>query len=617
MDSEIAKAVEAGKLTSAAGQALEQLQPGTFVMHKSWGFGQVESVNFLVNQMTLHFKGRKGHSMQLQYAAESLQPVPAEHILALKAADLGAVKARAKADPVALMRQVLSSFGGRAVQDQIAQVLVPDVMNETEFKRWLESAKKALKKDGHFTIPARRGEAFELREGPVSHADEYIAAFNAARKPKDQTAALDQIQKNLAEFSDPATQLAPAIRAANDSARKGQRLHTAEALTLLLARDELCERAPGLEKGPGAPTVVDVLRSEERQLAPLLGEIPAAKLRRVVAEIPNAFGEEWSGKAVNLVLRGSMRLVPEVARLLVEQGKAEELRAALSRAISEHSISSEALHWLSKEREGAFSELAGARLLSAILSALERDQFTEKRDRKLHDLLLNDQQLLPDLIDAASAEDLREVMRKIMLTPVFEELNKRSLLGRIIRIHPELQSMISGDSTEKQESLIVSWESLEKRKVEYEELVKKKIPENTKEISIARSYGDLRENFEFKAAKEMQRVLMRRKSETEQDLSRARGTDFANPDTTQVSIGTTVTLRELPDGPLAVYSILGAWDGDPDRGIVSYQAAIAQALLGRKVGEQINVPTEHGEQLTEIVSIAAYRTEAAVAAQPA
>src|SRR6516225_9050482 len=85
MHPEIQKAVDAGKLTAAAGRVLDQLQPGTYVLHKSWGFGQVDSLNFLVSQMTINFKAKKGHSMQLQYAAESLQPINEEHILAQKA----------------------------------------------------------------------------------------------------------------------------------------------------------------------------------------------------------------------------------------------------------------------------------------------------------------------------------------------------------------------------------------------------------------------------------------------------------------------------------------------------------------------------------------------------
>src|SRR5438034_254364 len=98
--------------------------------------------------------------------------------------------------------------------------------------------------------------------------------------------------------------------------------------------------------------------------------------------------------------------------------------------------------------------------------------------------------------------------------------------------------MITGAQSQGETAaLIVSWSSLEKRKIEYEELIKTKIPENSREIALARSYGDLSENFEFKAAKQMQSVLMRRKSELEQMLHNARGTSFENVDTSRVSIG--------------------------------------------------------------------------------
>jgi len=181
-------------------------------------------------------------------------------------------------------------------------------------------------------------------------------------------------------------------------------------------------------------------------------------------------------------------------------------------------------------------------------------------------------------------------------------LTKRSLLARVVKVFPDLESMIAGaQPQEKAAPLVVSWSSLEKRKTEYEELVKKKIPENTKEIQIARSYGDLSENFEYKAAKQMQAVLVRRRSELERDLQNARGTSFENPDTSRVSIGTIVTVREKSSKKTETYSILGAWDGDPDRHILSYQTAIGQALLGKKPGEPATLP--NGEY--EVVSIEA------------
>jgi transcription elongation factor GreA len=179
-------------------------------------------------------------------------------------------------------------------------------------------------------------------------------------------------------------------------------------------------------------------------------------------------------------------------------------------------------------------------------------------------------------------------------------------MARIIKLYPELQSLISGEQTEeKSVALIVSWSSLQKRKAELEELINKKIPENSKEIGVARSYGDLRENFEFKAAKEMQAVLMRRKAELERDLHRARGTAFENPDLSQVSIGTSVTLRDTNSNEKETYTILGAWDGDPDRSIISYQTAIGQALLGRRHGEVVELNAEEDTGRYEIFAIEA------------
>ena len=98
---------------------------------------------------------------------------------------------------------------------------------------------------------------------------------------------------------------------------------------------------------------------------------------------------------------------------------------------------------------------------------------------------------------------------------------------------------------------------------------------------------------------------MRRKTELEQMLLNARGTAFQSPDTTRVSIGTVVTLREADSGAEETYTILGAWDGDPDRNIISYQAAIAQALLGHSLGEVVTLNTDHGSGRFAIISIGA------------
>ncbi|HET9367868.1 MAG TPA: GreA/GreB family elongation factor, partial [Candidatus Udaeobacter sp.] len=338
-----------------------------------------------------------------------------------------------------------------------------------------------------------------------------------------------------------------------------------------------------------------------------LPKLPAAKEKKILQALPAALGPSWTDRALYLMQESHGRMVAQIPRILNEAGKHEELRMTLERSIREHSATSEMLAWLCSEREG-WSELITPDLLGAILAALEREQHNAPgRASKLHRAVVDDRQLLGDIFRKCDVALARDAMRRLQLSPLFDELTKRSLLARMVKVYPELESMITSGQPalggDKAAALIVSWSSLEKRKAEYEELVKVKIPANTKEIALARSYGDLSENFEFKAAKQMQSVLMRRKAELEQMLHNARGTSFENTDTSRVSIGTIVTLRNTETNREETYTILGAWDGDPDRHIISYQTAIGQALLGHEVGVIVSLNTEHGAAQFSIVSI--------------
>ncbi|HEY1769843.1 MAG TPA: GreA/GreB family elongation factor [Chthoniobacterales bacterium] len=607
MDAELQKLVEAGKLTAAGAEQLEQLKPGAFCLHKSWGFGRVAEWNLLLNQIVIDFEKKKAHPMQLQYAADNLTPIPAGHFLAQKATDLPALKNSLQQNPAAAMRNILESLGGKATPAQISAWLVGDIFSELEFKRWWDATKKSLKKDGHFLIPAKKTEPIELRAERVSNVAEMLVAFQQARQQKEQAAALDQIIKLHQEFNEPEKQLQPLIDTIEEMAQRNQRLSPALAFELVLGRDDLLEREPKLRANNPDLTITRLIADEESRLAAVLAKLPSAKERRVLHALPAALGDRWVVRALRLMQGSNARLASQIPPVFVENGKQDELRTALDRSLREHSATSEMLFWLCKNRK-AWPQLITPELLGAIFAACERDQHNESNSRstRLRDLLTSDRALIPDIFAGAEIGLARDAMRRLMLSPVFDELTKRSLMARIIKLYPELQSLVSGEQAEeKSEALVVSWSSLQKRKAEFEDLVNKKIPENSREIGIARSYGDLRENFEFKAAKEMQAVLMRRKSELENALTRARGTAFENPDTSQVSVGTVVTLRESGADREETYTILGAWDGDPDRAIISYQTAIGQALLGHHVGDGVELNAQEDRGRYTIVAIEA------------
>jgi transcription elongation GreA/GreB family factor len=613
MDAELDKLVESGKLTARAADRLDKLKPGAFCLHKSWGFGRVAEWNLLLNQIVIDFAGKKSHPMQLQYAADNLTVIPAEHFLARKASDLMSIKKLAKEDPPALLRNILESLDGQATVQEISDWMVPDLFTEAEWKRWWESTKRLLKSSGAFSIPAKKTEPIQLRGEGISHADELIASFNQARQPKEQIATLEQIIKFHQQFKEPEKQLQPFVATIENAAARNQKLHPELAFELILGRDDLLERVPQLGTTHIGLTLVKLISDEESRLISILPKLPAAKEKRVLQALPAALGERWTTRALRLMQGAHGRMVAQIPHVFSDMGRHEELRTALERSVREHSATSEMLVWLCNERH-EWRELITPELLAAILSAVDRDQSkTGARGGKLQRLLIEDRQLLGDIFAGSDIGVARDALRRLQLSPLFDELTKRSLLARIVKLYPPLESMITGaQPEEKAAPLIVSWSSLEKRRAEHEELVKKKIPENTKEIALARSYGDLSENFEFKAAKQMQAVLMRRKVELEQALHNARGTAFENPDTTRVSIGTIVTLREPDSGKEETYTILGAWDGDPERNIISYQTAIGQALLGHQPGEVVMLNTDQGDSRFAIISIEAAPVDTAV-----
>lgn len=293
--------------------------------------------------------------------------------------------------------------------------------------------------------------------------------------------------------------------------------------------------------------------------------------------------------------------------MLANDGKLNELKETMARLISQHGASSELLLWLGKERSDDFADILGPEVFRAMITAMERDQFNEKRSSRLREFMLADQELIADLTATADLEIIKDLTRALQLSTVFDDMDKRSLLARIVKRHPSVQSLVSGEQTKQDAVLHVSWDSLERRKGEYTELVQKKIPANSKEIAVARSYGDLRENHEYKAAKEMQKVLMRRKEELEAQLTRARGTDFTGARTDVVSIGTIVHATNTDSGVPEIFTVLGAWDFDADKSIISYLTPIGQALLNRKVGEEVEAEVDGARHRHRIDKIEAFK----------
>ena len=606
MREEFEKMAAAGKLDRHHLDALVQLAENGFCMHRSWGFGRIRTVDPVFARFTIDFQGKPGHTMALDFAAESLKPISKEHILARKASDVEALRQMAGQKHLDLIKIVLSSFGGQATADQIQQSLVPEVIRE-DWKKWWEAARSEMKKDGHFRVPLKKSEPIVYQVKEISLQDRLLVEFRAAKGLKARVVVANELLKNAADLSDRKAAASEIIPALNAEIVSYQRTQPPVALEAIFVRDDLQHMA---ELEPAADEVkAESIFGTELRLGTLMEGLQASKHRRALEAFKDANPERWDEVLRNTINSVPSKLCREFAGLLIHEGKINLLKETLARLVSQHTASSELLLWLAKDRNDSYADILGPEVFRAMLTAMERDQFNEKRSNRLRDFIMDDPELLVELIGSADLDVIKDLTRALQLSPSFDDMDKRSLLARIVKSYPAIQSLISGEQSKQETHWIVSWESLSRRKEEYRELVEKKIPANSKEIAIARSYGDLRENHEYKAAKEMQKILMRRKSELEAQLDRARGTDFANPRTDVVSIGTVVRVVDTESGQPEQFTILGAWDSEPEKGIISYLSPVAQALLNKQVGEQVefeihSVRHQHRIEHIEVATIA-------------
>lgn len=151
-------------------------------------------------------------------------------------------------------------------------------------------------------------------------------------------------------------------------------------------------------------------------------------------------------------------------------------------------------------------------------------------------------------------------------------------------------------------TVYLTQEGYEELKQELDDLINIKRPANIKAIKEARALGDLSENAEYDAARNEQAELEGRIQKLEQILENV--SIIENTDNGKVSIGNTVEIKYVDDGESDEYQIVGSQEANPFESKISNESPIAKALLGRKVGDIVDVESPNGVYQVEITSIA-------------
>ncbi len=589
---------------------LEAMKPGAYCVHRSWGFGRIKSYDAANRRLLIDFDGKPGHPMDPAFCIGTLDVLPEKHLLVRQQTEAAKIADLIANNPAQLVVDALATYPNNAATGVELENLFSSVLGADKFKKWWTAAKKQLAGDPRVSVPAKRTEVFVLRDEPVNVEDELMEQFKNTRSPRRrlQIAAELLATAKKKDLKPLATELlADIITIVKETAA----LELAERLHGAWVRNDLAAIA-GQDISAFEPKVEEIVATE-RDLPSIAEKLPTGTHVRLLELIHVAHPTSWKENVFTLLKLSSGKFTTECVNFLIDHECGPEITTTFQRWQVEQNLRAPVLLWIVKNRttrkfSRLLNDLIGPRLLTAILFAIDYEalQTAGARRMPLADILSDDIDLIPDLLSTADPETARDLANTLMLNQGFEELTKKSLLARFIKLFPGIQSLVASDESEKGEALLVSKSSYERKREEYDTIVTKKIPENSKAIAAAREHGDLKENSEYKMAKQDQSLLLAQKSQLERELGSARVTDFKEVTTDSVGVGSVVELRDLGTKKGVTYSILGAWDSNPDANIMSYKTPLGLALLSKKIGDEVKVKIGSEEHSYSIQSIRRY-----------
>ncbi len=153
------------------------------------------------------------------------------------------------------------------------------------------------------------------------------------------------------------------------------------------------------------------------------------------------------------------------------------------------------------------------------------------------------------------------------------------------------------------EKVPITKAGFEKIKKDIETIKNVSIPENVRDIEVARAHGDISENAEYSAAKERQSFLYGKKQELENQLATSNVINLKGLKTDKVVFGCYVSLEDIDSGEKIKYQLLGPYESDINQNIISVTSPIGKALIGKRIGNEVTVQAPGGTRNFELIDI--------------
>ncbi|MFZ9436502.1 MAG: GreA/GreB family elongation factor [Opitutales bacterium] len=601
-----------------------------FCLHQAWGIGVIRSYDEATKRLVIDFpeQNKKGHAMDAAFFLGKIEFINPNGVVAkaYAAATKAEIANLVANDPAGVVKALLAeyptgectSYALEANLDRIHFASLPAGKDRAAaFKAWWTKGRAAVRKDRAILVPERKGGLYALLEAPKDLGEDLFAQYESAPNFERKLMLLEELAGAAAAETRSAATAANLDKVSADLLKEIKKLETARKRDNLPAilggiwnRDKFFRSAVENVETV-SPTASEIIAlCSESDLAFVALNIPhtTEKIRSLLDLVRAHHGDRWADRAFDLLRNrdiggtksGSAKLVSESIAYLCDQDLAEAVATRFSQWLETRELRAPVIIWIIKNRDSKkYAEIVGRlitpSLLGAILASIDTESLESNSTARipLANELIKDKELIANILTPAEgkkadSETIFDLTRTMMSSQGFDEMTKKALLSRLAKIEPHVQRLAkskhSGSEAEEKE-LLVSKASKEVKERELEDIVKVRLPAVKEAIQIAKEHGDLKENSEYKMARQDHDTLAARRAELDALLKKARVTDFSEAKTDAISVGSSIVLRRGSDQTEFAYDILGAWDGEPEKNILSYISPLAKQFLNHKAGE--------------------------------
>lgn len=551
---------------------------GTVVEMQGKGVGRVAEVNLALESLRIDLERQSGLVVGFRAATRLLTPLPPGHFLRRKLESPDELRALGSESPAELLGALLASSEKPLTAGEIKEA-VAGLVDEKRWTSWWAAARKHPR----VVVAGSGRQTYHWAASSEAALASLQGAFEAA-SPRER---LDLFRRHAGRDPALAREMASRIAA---TATAGRERDPALAFESWLALERADALPPDL--GWSIGDLLGAAGDPRRLLAGLEDRLLRERALTMIRErrddwieiYRDALSRESDPRVLGLLAEGLRSAAP---------GERERF---LEEVLNQPRRNPAAFVWLVElaAEDGDLRARNPLRLLQQILASLRDAAFAAHRTRLA--AMLDSGGTLARLLPALSEEQAPQAMALLERDHALADYQRDPLLNTLALRFPALREAAESGL------LYGTAEAIAARREELQRLIQVEIPANRKAIGEARAHGDLRENFEYKSARERHEYLNARVAALHRDLARARPLDPATVDTGEVRIGTRVTLRDR-EGNERTLTILGPWDSRPEEEIFSYESDLAKRLLGRVVGAEVQI----GESELTITAIAPFR----------